>query len=123
VPATLRLFRNLLAFALIAFGMTMPAAAWNTHAASHLGNPVAVDEHHHHDEDGVRSGGHGHEAPDEGDDGHDHMPSLSASLSAIVDEGAATLAPPLTGVPQPSYAAAAPVALIEPPPARPPRTL
>ncbi len=123
MPAVLRLFRNLLAFALIAFGMTVPAAAWNAHVASHVGNPVAVDQHHHHDEDGSQSEEHGPDAPEDGDDGHDHMPSLSAALSAIVGHGTATLVPPPDGVPQPSYAAAAPADLVEPPPARPPRTL
>jgi hypothetical protein len=117
----------MLAFAFVALGMTAPATAWDAHEISHFGNPVAIDEHHRHDDQGGQ-GSHGHsdEAPaqDEDDDGgHDHMPSLSAGLSAIPVTGPAAIFPALDGVSRPSFAAKAPVDLIEPPPARPPRSL
>lgn len=120
----LRLIRNLLAFAVVAFSMTAPATAWDAHEISHISNPVAVDEHHHHDDDGAQtSHGHGDEAPgqDEDSGGHDHMPSLSAALSAIPATGPVAIFPMLVGVSPPSFAAKVPVDLIEPPPARPPR--
>lgn len=125
VPA-LRLIRNLLAFAVVAFSMTAPATAWDAHEISHISNPVAIDEHHHHDDEGVQgSHGHGDEAPaqDEDDGGHDHMPSLSAALSAIVDGGPVAVFPDLIGLTPMSFAVKVPVDLIEPPPARPPRSL
>ena len=120
----LRLLRNLLLFALLAFGMTAPATAWNVHMGSHASNPVTVDEHHHHDE-GVNSPAHGHDAPDPGepDSGHDHMPSLSAALAAIVDGAAAMVPAPMIVAPQPPYAASVLVDLVEPPPARPPQAI
>ena len=127
MTAVLRLLRNLLAFAVVAFSMTAPATAWDAHEISHINNPVAVDEHHHHDGGAVQAAGHGHDAPDpaggKDDAGHDHMPSLSAAVNAIVVNGPITVFPPLTGVSPPAYAAVAPVDLIEPPPARPPRTI
>jgi hypothetical protein len=126
VAPILRLLRNILAFAVVAFGMTAPATAWDAHEISHISNPVAVDEHHHHDDDGVQaSHGHGDQAPGQEEDkgGHDHMPSLSAALSAIMDNGPVTIFPALSGISQPSFAAKVPVDLIEPPPARPPRSV
>jgi len=116
----------MLAFAAVAFGLAAPATAWDAHEISHISNPVAVDEHHHHAEDGVQSS-HGHEDPapaqDEDDGGHDHMPSLSAAFSAIMGSGPAPMLPALQGVSRLSFAVAAPIDVIEPPPARPPRTV
>ena len=117
----------MLAFAVVAFGMTAPATAWDAHEISHISNPVAIDELHHHDGDGVNaSHGHGSEAPaedDEGDRGHDHMPSLLEAFSAILLDEPVAIIPALVGISPPSFAAKVPVDLIEPPPARPPRSL
>jgi hypothetical protein len=116
----------LLAFAVVAFSMTAPATAWDAHEISHISNPVAVDEHHHHDDDGAQtSHGHGDEAPGQDDDsgGHDHMPSLSAAFSAIPANCPVAISPSLVGISPPSFAARIPVDLIEPPSARPPRSI
>lgn len=123
----LRLIRNLLAFAVVAFSMTAPATAWDAHEISHISNPVAIDEHHHHDDDEVQAAtGHGHDAPAQNDDddgGHDHMPSLCAALSAIMESGPVAAFPNLVGLTPESFAVKVPVDLIEPPPARPPRSV
>lgn len=127
VVAPLRLLRNLIAFAMVAFGITAPATAWDAHEISHISKPVAVDEHHHHDEDGMEvPHGHGEGAPahaDEGDGGHDHLPSLSATLSAVMGSGPLALFPDLLGLAPGSFTVKVPVDLIEPPPARPPRSI
>ncbi|HEX9965171.1 MAG TPA: hypothetical protein VGB04_09335 [Allosphingosinicella sp.] len=115
----------MLAFTVVAFSMTAPATAWDAHEISHISNPVAIDEHHHHDDDRVQaSHGHGDQAPAQDDGGgHDHMPSLAAALSAIPANGPIAIFPMLVGISPPSFAAKVPVDLIEPPPARPPRSV
>lgn len=106
--------------------MTAPATAWDAHEISHINNPVAIDEHHHHDDDGAQaSHGHGDQAPgqEEDDGGHDHMPSFSATFSAILLDVPAAVFPALVGISPPSFDVKVPVDLIEPPPARPPRSV
>ena len=77
---------GLLGFALASLLISAPAMAWKFHEASHSVTVVALDEHHHHDD---ASDPHAADAPgeptnDENDGGgHDHLPSLSASLNAI----------------------------------------
>lgn len=115
----------MLAFAVAAFGMTAPATVWDAHEISHIAKPVAIDEHHHHNGD-VPEVSHGHdsEAPaQDGDGGHDHMSSLSATLSAILLDGSAAIFPALVGGSPSSLVVKMPADLIEPPPARPPRSV
>lgn len=116
----------MLALAGATLSLNAPAAAWDAHAISHIGTPVAIDEHHHHDSgtaDEARD--HDGQAPvhEEGDEGgHDHMPSLSAALSALISQAPVASAPPALSVAIPALAVKTPTELIEPPPARPPRS-
>ncbi|MBB6229205.1 hypothetical protein [Polymorphobacter multimanifer] len=71
--------------ALVAVGMTVPAMAWSVHGISHAGKPVAVDQHHEHDEATGEVTVHEDGATNEpaGKSGHDHMPALMAAQPAL----------------------------------------
>ncbi len=74
-----------LLLALVATGMTVPAMAWTGHGLSHAGKPVAVDQHHDHDEATGEVTVHEDGATNEpaGKSGHDHMPALMAAQPAL----------------------------------------
>lgn len=87
--------RAILGFAFFAALLSGPATAWNSHLAQHSTSSVAIDAHHHHDEDG----GAAQDTNDEldssgqergGDTGHTHLPSGSATMSAVVPDAIAT---------------------------------
>lgn len=87
--------RALLGFAFFAALLSGPATAWNSHLAQHSASSVAIDTHHHHDEDG----GAAQETDNEldtsgqqrdGDIGHTHLPSGSATMSAVVPDAIGT---------------------------------
>ena len=128
VRESLRSLLMLMAVTLATLWLTTPAAAWNVHGATHIGSPVALDEHHHHDDAGQVSGEPAQgPADDQNHDrnkgGHDHMSSAAAALAATLDR--LPVLPPtsrstalLTG-----EAFAGLREIRPPPPARPPRAL
>jgi hypothetical protein len=125
VHRSIRLLGTLLAFALAALLLAGPAAAWRVHDVAHLGAPVASDQHHHHQGGHVTIGDADHGSNDDGDadreGGHDHMPSLTAGLSALPAEA------PVVAQPEPSVSSLsalpskAPPERTTPPQIRPPR--
>ena len=91
VHRSLRILQAVVGFALVALFLTGPATAWKTHEVSHLSSPVAADSHHHHDDGAAaeHAGEHEDSTPEQdkdGDGGHDHLPSFSAGLSAMLME-------------------------------------
>lgn len=82
--------RTLLGFAFLAALLSSPATAWNAHLAQHSSSAVAIDVHHHHDDDGdmqdveADTGSSGEQQG--GDRGHTHMPSSSATMSAVLPD-------------------------------------
>lgn len=115
----------LIGIAAACFTLTAPSAAWAGHDLAHLAAPVAADVHHHHDGEAgsvVLDKAGAPADDDEGGDGHDHMPSLSAGLAATLADGPA----PLPALPASLHLAPRPASLLlgtaDPPPARPPRT-
>lgn len=87
--------RALLGFAFFAALLSGPATAWNSHLAQHSASSVAIDAHHHHDEDGGTAQDTDNELDSpgqerEGDTGHTHLPSGSATMSAVVPEAIST---------------------------------
>lgn len=117
-----RLFLCVLGVALAAFWLSAPATAWSVHKTAHIASPVAETEHHHHSDSGQFDAA-GETADDEdGDKGHDHLPSLCVSLAATVD-GAPALALPVRRILLPGTSLQSGLAgLTQPPPARPPRS-
>lgn len=90
------------------------------HSTFHIANPVAVDQHHSHDRADARDDSK--EVPmDQDRPGHDHMPGVSASFSATLNDGP-RLVPPFSAT-MPTSVGAAPVLrdILPSPPARPPR--
>lgn len=120
-----RLFSNLIGFALAALWLATPATAWNVHQMGHGATPVAVDQHHSHEDGRVVVQDEGSPADQDRQKdrpgGHVHMLSLSGGISATLP-CAATLAPePVERMmPEPALASLT-LEIIEPPPARPPR--
>lgn len=96
-------------------GLAAPSLAWSAHDIQHAGQPVAVDQHHHHDaEEGIVIT---HDAHDSGgaagdSSGHDHMPSLLAGQAAVLDSPV-VLAPLVVG--RPVYFSSVRKGLVPPP--------
>lgn len=118
------ILQALVGILLVGLTLTGPAAAWDTHEIAHLSSPVAADVHHHHDEDGgvadVDHHGDG-KSHDDGDGGHDHMPSLLAALSGLTSEGPVLAVPPLHRAPLAMTADREPPNILVAPHNRPPR--
>jgi len=114
------------ALALASFWVAAPAAAWNVHGTAHIGASVAIDEHHAHEADGSI-----HVAPDTPSDdhpgdegpGHDHMPSASTCVTAMLGEAPCLAPPPAAMTVAGTRTVATLVDLRHPPPARPPSSL
>jgi hypothetical protein len=83
--AALASFCRMLLLVLVAIGMILPASAWAMHEATHASQPVAANQHHHHDEATGEIALHDHDDGDEqgSDRGHDHMPGLIAALADL----------------------------------------
>lgn len=117
--------RILFGLCLAALALTAPAAAWDSHALLHASHPVAVDDHHHHAEDGTVLAHDEHGAPgDSSEDdgkGHDHMPSLGATLSVTVPDAPAPFLPTLVSELRTAAAPGLRLGIPDPPLARPPR--
>lgn len=118
--------RILFGLCLAALAMTAPAAAWDAHALLHASHPVAVDDHHHHADDGRVLAHNEHGVPadsseDEGE-GHDHMPSLGASLSVTLATAPAPFLPSLVSELRVAPVPGLRLGIPDPPPARPPRS-
>lgn len=117
--------RILLGLCLATFAMTAPAASWDAHAFLHASAPMAVDDHHHHDADGGvlvhDEGGVPGDSSEDVGEGHDHMPSLAASLSVMVPGAPAPFLPPLVSELRMADAPGLRPGVPDPPPARPPR--
>ena len=133
VHRPIRYLQALLGYALAALLLAGPAAAWSTHDLAHVSSPVAADTHHHHDaagsveqhevadEDAGADDRHTTLPGEDGDGGHDHMPSLSAGLSAMVASAPVLAAPPVTRVEHASPTVLVPPDNIRLPHIRPPR--
>lgn len=125
---SLRSLLMLMTMALASLWLAAPAAAWNVHGAAHIGSPVALDEHHHHDEAGQVTGEAGHGTADDQDHkrdkgGHDHMSSAAAAFTATL-HSLPDLPPPLPSTALLTGDAFAGLREVRPPPlARPPRFL
>jgi hypothetical protein len=108
VHRSLRIFRALFGLALAALFLAGPATAWRIHEVAHAGSPVSATAHHHHDDssDTDHLGEAAAEADSDGapssntdrDGGHDHLPSLTAGLSAMIEEGPRLIAPLLVSI-------------------------
>ena len=121
-----RILQALLGLALAALFLTGPATAWKTHEVSHLSSPVAADSHHHHDDGASTEHAAEHEdtSPEQdrdGDGGHDHLPSLSAGLSAMLMEAPLLESPFVTRPVLEQSASKAPPDRTSSPQIRPPR--
>ena len=81
--------RTLLGFAFFAALLSGPATAWDSHLAQHSAAPVTIDVHHHHDDEGVMHNVEADTDPEQqrdGERGHTHMPSGSATISAVLSD-------------------------------------
>lgn len=113
--AVMRSWLRLLLLVLASAGLAAPALAWSAHDIQHAGQPVAVDQHHHHDaEEGIVIT---HDAHDSGgalgdSSGHDHMPRLLAGQAALL-ESPVGLSPSVLG--RPAYFSSVRKGLVQPP--------
>lgn len=117
---SLRSFLAFAAFMLASLWLAAPATAWKVHTTEHLSSPVAVDQHHHHADDGspIDDG----DAPsDQKSPGHNHVLSGAASLNATV-AGEFDM-PPVPAVAMLPVGGITPALheLRKPPPSEPPR--
>jgi hypothetical protein len=76
---------NMLLLVLVATGMALPASVWVAHEATHASQPVAANQHHHHDEATGEIALHDHDDGQEqgSDRRHDHMPGMIAAQAGL----------------------------------------
>lgn len=124
VRDSLRSLWLMIVLALASFWLAAPAAAWNVHGTAHVGASVGIDEHHVHEADGSV-----HVAPDRPNDdpqngdtsrGHDHMPSASTCVTAMIGNGPCVAPPPAAMAVAGTRVLASLDDLRHPPPSRPP---
>jgi hypothetical protein len=125
VRDSLRSLWLMIALALASFWLAAPAAAWSVHGTAHFGAAVGIDEHHAHEADGsvhvVRDlpSDH-HDDDDDTGDTHDHMPSASTCVTAMIGDAPCVAAPPAAMAVAGTRVLPRLVDLRHPPPARPP---
>jgi hypothetical protein len=125
VRDSLRSIWLMIALALASFWLAAPAAAWSVHGTAHVGATVGIDEHHEHEADGSvhvvpdLPADHHDDDPDT-NNGHDHMPSASTCVTAMIADVPCVAPPPAAMAVAGTRVLATLHDLRHPPPARPP---